>query len=65
MDMFIDKNKNGFPDEDEFLADDKLVYYYGDKKISEKKFNSYLIDGEYKPIYGKYSKKEILKKLEK
>jgi len=61
-DMFIDKNKNGIPEEDEFL-EDKFVYYYGNKKISEEKFNKYLIGGEYEEICGTLSKKKILKKL--
>lgn len=41
----------------------KTNYYYEDKKISEKKYESYQIKGKYKAIHGKYSYKQIMKKL--
>lgn len=59
---FVDKNGNGFPDEDEFLEDENL-YYYGDTEISAEKYESLLITGDTKNIIGKYSAKRIKKKL--
>lgn len=58
---FIDKNNNGFPDDDEYLI--KAKYYYGDKKISAKKFKSYIPKGSYKFLKGKKSFAKIKKIL--
>ncbi|MDO5154351.1 MAG: hypothetical protein Q4D51_00155 [Eubacteriales bacterium] len=61
MVFFTDKNNNGYPDEDEY--DESESYYYGDKKVSSKKFDSYMKEGKYKPIIGKMSYKKIKNKL--
>lgn len=60
---YIDKNKNGYPDADEYT--EKPSYYYGNKKISKKKFNSYIpyANKKYKPIIGKMSYAKMKKKL--
>lgn len=62
IDYFIDKNQDGMPQEEEYSLDNP-IYYYGEKKISEKKYNKYLVQGDTKDIRGRYSKKKILKKL--
>lgn len=58
---FNDKNKNGMIDDGEYNG--KSYYYYGKKKISKKKFDSYGLRGKYKPISGSLSYKQIKKKL--
>ena len=59
---FKDKNKNGIPDEGEYT--EQASYYYGSKKISKKKFNSYIKQsGKFKAITGTMVFKEIRKKL--
>jgi len=63
QDFFSDKNKNGMPDDGEYV--EKGICYYGDKKISQKKFNSYLIEGDIEDIVGSMTKKEIFKLLAK
>lgn len=60
---FIDRNKNGRPDEGEYIT--KARYYYGDKKISAKKFKSYIPKGSYKFLTGKKSFAKIKKILAK
>ena len=46
--MFDDKNKNGILDSNE-LPGKNYYYYYGNKEISKKEFDSYEIAGKYKP----------------
>lgn len=58
---FKDKNGNTFPDSNEILKNPH--YYYGDKKISKKKFNSYLKSGNKKMIQGTMSYSAMKKKL--
>ena len=58
---FKDKNNNGYPDAGEYM--DTPYYYYGDKKISKKKFDSYGFSGTYKMIKGSSSYKKMKKKL--
>lgn len=58
---FKDKNKNGYPDEDEYT--EKPYYFYGEKQISKKKFKSYEISGKYKDIIGSVSYKKMKKTL--
>ena len=60
---FNDANKNGYPDADEYTSDP--YYFYGDKQISEKKFASYEIAGEYQCIQGTMSYNKMKKKLNK
>ena len=60
---FIDKNNNGYPDDGEYIT--KTRYYYGDKKISAKKFKSYIPKGSYKFLTGKKSFEKIKKILAK
>lgn len=60
---FNDKNKNGVPDFDLGEFNGKSYYYYGNKKISKKKFNSYKISGNYKPLNGSISFEKMKKKL--
>jgi hypothetical protein len=59
--IFKDKNGNTFPDSNEILKNPH--YYYGDKKISKKKFNSYLKSGNKKMIQGTMSYSAMKKKL--
>ena len=40
-----------------------FTYYYGDKKISKKKYESYQIKGKYEVIEGKYTYKQMMRKL--
>lgn len=59
---YTDKNKNGIPDEGEYT--DKTTYYYGNKKISAKKYASYTkASKKLKWIAGTMTYKQILKKL--
>ena len=60
---YKDKNKNGYCDGNE--ADGKSYYYYGDKKITKKKFNSYIVKGDFKFLSGTKSYSEIKKTLRK
>jgi len=39
-------------------------YFYGDKEITKEEYNSYLIPGEYKEIYGEMTYDEIMSKLQ-
>lgn len=50
---FNDKNKNGFPDSNELNG--KHYYYYGNKKVSKKTFNSHCVKGNFKTICGTMS----------
>ena len=58
---FNDKNNNGYPDEGEYTKTPN--YYYGNKKISKKKYDSYGFSGTYKTIKGSISYKKMKKKL--
>lgn len=60
---FNDANENGFPDDGEYI--EEPIYFYGDKKISKKKYNSYGFSGEYKTICGSIAYKQMKKKLNK
>lgn len=59
--LYVDKNHNGYPDEDEGL--DKPIYYYGGKKISEKKYNSFFPKWKVKKILPTLSYNKMEKKL--
>lgn len=59
---FNDKNANGVPDAGEDYTD-KPSYYYGSKKITKKKFNSYIASGKRKMIIGSMSFEKMKKKL--
>lgn len=59
--MFNDKNKNGYPDKGE--ATGKDYYYYGDKKVSKKTFNSHCVKGKFKNLGGTMSYGKIKSKL--
>lgn len=61
--LFDDKDGNGYPSDDELV--DEPLYYYGDKKITEEEYRSYIIEGEYEYIEGKMSLEEILNELKK
>lgn len=61
---FKDKNKNGVPDNGESYTS-SYTYYYGNKKISKKKFNSYIKSGKSKMIKGNMSYKTINSRLSK
>lgn len=61
MKQYIDKNHNGYPDDGEYT--EKTYYYYGKKKVSKKRFNSYIKSGKYKYIIGRMSYKKMKKKL--
>ncbi len=63
MEFWKDKNKNSMPDEGEELSDP--LYYCGDKEISEKKYDSYQIDGDFMYLTGKKTYDEIIKQLNK
>lgn len=58
---YLDKNENGHGDPGEYTG--KSYYYYGKKRISEKKFDSYCIPGKYKKIKGSMSYSKMKKKL--
>lgn len=58
---FNDKNGNGYPDSEEYT--NKPQYYYGKKKVSAKKFNSYLKSGQKKMIQGTMSFSAMKKTL--
>ncbi|MBQ4068804.1 MAG: CapA family protein [Lachnospiraceae bacterium] len=59
--LFDDKDDSGYPSDDEFV--DETLYYYGNKKITEEEYNSYVIDGEYEYIEGKMNVDEIMAEL--
>lgn len=61
--LFDDKDDSGYPSDDELV--DEPLYYYGDKKITEEEYNSYVIDGEYEYIEGKMSVDEIVAELKR
>ena len=59
---YKDKNNNGMPDEGEYT--DQTSCYYGNKKISAKKYGSYTKASEkFKLIIGTKTFKQIRKKL--
>ena len=58
---YKDKNHNQQPDEGEYTGEP--YYYYGGRQISEKKYNSYLIKGKFRPLAGTMKYKQIKKKL--
>ena len=63
MQFFEDKNGNGEPDDDEYLSDDTVLYYYGDRQITEEEFESYDPEGDYGSLTGSMTYEEVLDKL--
>lgn len=62
IDGFLDKDGDEYPDEDEIL-DDMSVFYYGEKRISEDRYNDFIIEGKEKLICGHLTAEQILRKL--
>lgn len=58
---FKDKNNNHAPDSNEYVK--KPFYYYGNKRITKKKFDTYKIKGNYKTLIGSVSYNTMKKKL--
>ena len=58
---YVDKNQNGYPDAEEIT--EEPIYYYGDKKISEKKYLSFGPKGTPKLICPTLSYNKMEKKL--
>lgn len=59
---FKDTNKNGYPDNGEKFTE-KPFYYYGNKKITQKKFMALANPKNLEPIIGKMNYTKIRKKL--
>lgn len=49
--------------EDDFEVEE-FYFYYGEEEITEKEYDSYLIDGEYSAIFGTMTAKELIEKLQ-
>lgn len=49
--------------EDDFEVEE-FYFYYGEEEITEKEYDSYLIDGEYSAIFGTMTAEELLEKLQ-
>ena len=60
---YVDKNKNGMPDQNEYT--DKSLYYYGKKQVSKATYEKYTVKGKLEMIMGKISYSKMLKKLNK
>ena len=63
--MFKDLNDNYTIDEGEYNeGDTDLYYYYGYEEITAEEYDSYVIPGDFEPIYGKEAASAIITRLE-
>jgi hypothetical protein len=61
---YIDKNKNGMPDQNEDYISNPL-YFYGSKRVSKAAYEKHTVKGSYRLIKGKISYADMVKKLKK
>ena len=63
--MFKDLNNNYTIDEGEYNEDEpELYYYYGDEEITAEEYETYVIQGDFEPIYGKETAAAVIARLE-